>query len=278
MSNKKSVKTVAFQGERGAYSEAAAFSFFGSSMKLRPFKTLSEVFGAVEKGEVQSGIVPVENSLEGSVGETYDLLRTTHIKVCGEINLRVVHCLIAHPNTDPSRIRVVYSHPQALGQCRSFLEKHHLKPRPTYDTAGSVMMLKKASKASAAIASNHAAKIYGMKILKEGIEDSHNNYTRFFILSKRDSARTGNDKTSMIFSASHTPGSLYKILEEFASRKINLTKIESRPTRQTPWEYHFYLDFEGHRKDGNCEGALAAAKQRALFLKVIGSYPRARVF
>ncbi|MBI2184726.1 MAG: prephenate dehydratase [Thaumarchaeota archaeon] len=268
---------IAFQGERGAYSEAAAYKYFGPSTELLPLRTLSEVFHAVEEREVRSAIVPVENSLEGSVSETYDLLRTTNVKVRGEVNLRIVHCLIARPNVALKDVKIVYSHPQALGQTRQFIEKRHLTPQPTYDTAGSVMMLKEASKSVAAIASAHAAEIYGMKVLKKGIEDNHNNYTRFFILSLRDAPKTGSDKTSIIFSAKHIPGSLYRILGEFAKRNLNLTKIESRPTRRTPWEYNFYLDFEGHRTDKKCVDALKQVQKKTVFLKVIGSYPKAEL-
>ena len=266
---------VAFQGERGAYSEAAVHAFFAPDIPVKPFRTLSEVFSSVEEASVKSAVVPIENSLEGAVNETYDLLLTTGVRVCGEVNLRIVHCLISRPETSFKEVKVVYSHPQALAQCRRFIETYRLEPKPVYDTAGSVIMLKKTDKSAAAIASLHAAKIYGMKVLKRGIEDSHSNYTRFFVLGMKDSPRGGADKTSIIFSAKHVPGSLYRILGEFASRKINLTKIESRPTRKTPWEYVFYVDFEGHRTDRLCEEALREVRTRALFLKVIGSYPKA---
>jgi chorismate mutase/prephenate dehydratase len=272
---KQKVK-VAFQGERGAYSESAVYTFFGATADVKPCRDLAEVFESVDKQEAQFGVVPVENSLEGSVNQTYDLFLTYALKVCGEIIIRISHCLIANPNTSLEAVKTVYSHPQALAQCRSFLERLGRELIPTYDTAGSVKMLKeKGLREAAAVASEKAAEIYGMKILAREIEDNPENYTRFFVLSKEDSPITGRDKTSIIFAASHTPGSLYHALGEFAERKINLTRIESRPTKQKPWEYNFYLDFEGHRGEGHCAEALKALEKNALFIKILGSYPRA---
>jgi chorismate mutase/prephenate dehydratase len=267
---------VAFQGERGAYSESAVYAFFGESAVVKPCRDLAEVFESVNKQESQYGVVPIENSLEGSVNQTYDLFLEHDLKVRGEIILRVSHCLIANPNTSLDSINAVYSHPQALAQCRNFLERLGRELVPTYDTAGSVKMLKEQElKDAAAVASEKAAEIYGMKILAREIEDNPANYTRFFVLSKEDSPMTGKDKTSIIFSASHTPGSLYHALGEFAKRNINLTKIESRPTKQKPWEYNFYLDFEGHRSEERCVKALKALEKYATFVKILGSYPRA---
>jgi chorismate mutase/prephenate dehydratase len=272
---KKRVR-VAFQGERGAYSEIAVYTFFGDQAEVKPYRDLTEVFESVDKQEVPVGVVPVENSLEGSVNQTYDLFLTHNLKVSGEIIIRISHCLIANPSTSLEAVKTVYSHPQALAQCRSFLERLGSELIPTYDTAGSVKMLKeKGLKNAAAVASEKAAEIYGMKILAREIEDTPTNYTRFFVISKEDAAKTDNDKTSIIFAAKHTPGALYHALGEFEKRNINLTKIESRPTRQKPWEYNFYLDFEGHRTEENCAEALKALEKRAAFLKILGSYPRA---
>lgn len=267
---------IAFQGERGAYSESAVYTFFGASVEVKPCRDLTEVFESVDKQEAQFGVVPVENSLEGSVNQTYDLFLTYSLKVCGEVIIRISHCLIANPSTSLEAVKTVYSHPQALAQCRRFLERLGRELVPTYDTAGSVKMLKeKGLKEAAAVASERAAEIYGMKILAKEIEDNPENYTRFFVLSKEDSPITGRDKTSIIFAAAHIPGSLYHALGEFAKRGINLTKIESRPTRQKPWEYNFYLDFEGHRNEENCAAALKALEKSTLFMKILGSYPRA---
>jgi chorismate mutase/prephenate dehydratase len=267
---------VAFQGERGAYSESAVYTFFGDKAEVKPCRGLTEVFESVDKQEVPVGVVPVENSLEGSVNQTYDLFLTHNLKVSGEVIIRISHCLIANPRTSLEAVKTVYSHPQALAQCRSFLERLGSDLIPTYDTAGSVKMLKeKGLKDAAAIASEKAAEIYGMKILAREIEDTPTNYTRFFVISKNDSPITGKDKTSIIFAATHTPGALYYALGEFAKRDINLAKIESRPTRQKPWEYNFYLDFEGHRTEENCTTALKALEKYATFMKILGSYPRA---
>ena len=271
------VKTkVAFQGERGAYSESPVYSFFNQSVEAKPCKNLSEVFESVEKEETDYGMVPIENSIEGSVNQTYDLFLTHQLKVCGETILKIVHCLITNPKTTLDSIKVIYSHPQALAQCRSLLENLGCEMISTYDTAGSVRMVKEKRLMDAgAVASQRAAKIYGMKILAKGIEDNPNNYTRFFVLSKNDSPPTGKDKTSIIFSTKHIPGALYQALKEFAIRNINLTKIESRPTKQTPWEYNFYLDFEGHRSEKRCQQALKALEEKSLFIRVLGSYPKA---
>jgi chorismate mutase/prephenate dehydratase len=268
---------VAFQGEIGAYSEEAAFRYFGPDIQVKPFESLEDVFKAVEQDKTQFGIVPIENSLEGSIAKVYDLLLDSSLKVAGEIGLRVSHALIADPDATLDSIMKVYSHPQALGQCQAFLK--HLKSEliPTYDTAGGVKLIKERKITDgAAIASTRAAEIYGMKVIASEIEDSPNNYTRFFILAKQDSPPTGKDKTSIVFSVKHKPGALFTFLEDLARRKINLTKIESRPTRQKPWEYNFYLDFEGHREDRTAREALEGLGDLAIYIKVLGSYPRAR--
>jgi len=268
---------VAFQGEIGAYSEEAAFRFFGSSIHTKPCESLDDVFKVVEQGEVQFGVVPIENSLEGSISRVYDLLLDSDLKVCGEMELRITHCLIANPVTRLDLIRKVYSHPQALGQCQTFLKRLDCELIPTYDTAGSVKMIKEQGiMDGGAIASMRAAEIYGMEIIAREIEDNPNNFTRFFILSKQDSPPSGNDKTSIVFSVRHRSGALFEFLRELATRNINLTKIESRPTRQKPWEYNFYLDFEGHWKDKAPQEALDNLKNTSVFVKVLGSYPKAK--
>ncbi|MFX0067986.1 MAG: prephenate dehydratase [Candidatus Hodarchaeota archaeon] len=268
---------VAFQGERGAYGEAAAFLFFEKEIRVRPFEKLSEVFDAVEEGQTDFGIVPVENSLAGSVGETYDLLLDSRLKVCGEIDFEIVHCLIVHPGAVLSEIETIYSHPQTLVQCRKFLESLECELVPTHDTAGSVRIIKDQNLVKAgAIAGKKAAEINGLEIIREGIEDIPHNCTRFFILSETDSPPSGKDKTSIIFSIKHTPSSLFNALREFAVRKINLTKIESRPTKRRPWEYDFYLDFEGHKGDKKCQIALRNLEEKSIFVKVLGSYPKSQ--
>ena len=267
---------VAFQGERGAYSETAVYSFFGENAEVKPCRDLKAVFDNVANHGTASGVVPVENSIEGSVNQTYDLFLKYELKVCGEVIVKIAHCLIAKPDMKLEDIKTVYSHPQALAQCRRFLEKKGWELIPTYDTAGSVKMLKeKALKNAAAVASERAAKLYEMNILARDLADNPENYTRFFVLSQQDAEPTGKDKTSIIFAAAHKPGALYHALGEFAKRDINLTRIESRPTKQTPWEYNFYLDFEGHRTEPRCTGALEALKEHSMFIKILGSYPKA---
>jgi len=268
---------IAFQGELGAYSEMAIYDFFGQNVEVKPCKSFDEVFENVKAGTVDYGVVPIENSIEGSVNRTYDLFLEYDLKVCGEIIIRISHCLIAHKGATIDQIETVYSHPQALAQCRKFLEQHKLRAISTFDTAGSVKMIKEENMMdSAAIAGERAAKIYDMSILAREIEDIKNNSTRFFVLDKKDSPYSGEDKTSIIFATKSIPGALYKILGEFADRNINLTKIESRPTKQTPWEYHFYLDFEGHRTEQKCQDALESIKDETIVIKILGSYKAAK--
>jgi chorismate mutase/prephenate dehydratase len=268
---------VAFQGEPGAYTEEAAIRFFGKSTRGVPYETLDEVFESVEVGEVPFALVPVENSLEGSITRAYDLLLDSSLMVCGETELRISHCLIAVEGASLETIKYVYSHPQALGQSRNFLNHLNAELIPASDTAGSVRMIKEQGRLDyAAVASAKAAEIYGMKIIAREIEDNPHNFTRFFVLSREDSPPTGNDKTSIVFSLKHKPGALYDCLREFATRKINLTKLESRPTRHQPWEYNFYMDFSGHREEKEVGEALKALEEHAVFVKILGSYPKAR--
>jgi prephenate dehydratase len=274
---------VAFQGERGAYSEMAALQYFPRAT-LVPKKSFAEAFAAVEGKKVDVAVIPVENSIEGSVGEVYDLLLNTKLAAAGEVYQRVRHCLIANRGVTIKDVKVVHSHPQALGQCRAYLQRKKLDAMPAYDTAGSVKMIKETkSRDAAAIASRRAAELYSMEILDEGIEDRKNNYTRFLVMSpaaaKKKQPKSSNDshyyKTSIIFSVKHVPGALFGILEEFAAGQLNLTKIESRPTKETPWEYNFYVDFEGHAADAPVKKALGAVRGRTSYLKVLGSYKKA---
>jgi chorismate mutase/prephenate dehydratase len=267
---------VAYQGEPGAYSQQAAFNAFGHGTETVPMEDLEDVFHAVDSGETAYGVVPVENSLEGSISKTYDLLLESELKVAGEIELRVTHCLIVNPGTTFDTIRKVYSHPQALGQSQAFLKHMDWELVPTYDTAGSVKLIKERNITDgAAIASAEAARVYGMTVLSCALEDNPHNFTRFFILSRQDAPPTGRDKTSLVFSVKHKPGMLYRFLGDLAENGLNLTKIESRPTRAAPWEYNFYLDFEGHRLEASVKNTLCKLESYATFIKVLGSYPRA---
>ena len=265
---------VSFQGERGAYSEDAAISFFKESINTVPLATFSDVIESTQKNNTNYSVLPVENSLEGSVGESYDLLVSTSLTIVGEIYYRVKHCLIGFDGIDG--VDTVYSHPQALGQCRKFIQDHKLKTIPAYDTAGSVKIIKELNKKNiSCIASKRASEIYQVPIIKEGIEDNTSNYTRFLVLSK-DPVNDGN-KTSIIFSVKHEAGALFSILKEFNDFKVNLTKIESRPNKSTPWEYNFYMDFDGTKEDLRIKDLLEKIKQRTLFLKVLGSYKKAQM-
>lgn len=269
-----------FQGEIGAYSEETAFKFFGKRIQTIPCQNFADVFEAVEEKKADFGIVPIENSLEGTeatVGQNYDLLLKSKLKVFGEEILRIRHCLIGNKGVKINSIKKVYSHHQALGQCREFLEKRKLEAIPVYNTAGSVRIVKEEKlRDTAAIASERAAKVYKMKILKKGIETNQKNFTRFFIISKKEAPRAKRAKTSIVFSTKHIPGALFQALEPLAKRKINLTKIESRPILGRPWEYNFYLDFEGHKEDKKIKEALEELRKRVLLLKILGSYPRTK--
>ena len=264
---------IAFQGERGAFSEMAAICKFPKATTI-PLKSFHDVFETVIKDLNDLAVVPIENSIEGSVNETYDLLLQDEIYIAGEIFQRINHCLIA--NKDHNKIIDVYSHPQALGQCRNYIIGKNLNPVPMYDTAGAVKFIKENKKiGSAAIASKRAAEIYEMKIIDEGIEDKKNNFTRFLVLSKNLlTESSGNDRTSIIFALEHKPGSLYKILKEFFYQNINLTRIESRPTKHTPWEYYFYVDFDGHYNDEIVISAIDRIKRQTKFFKLLGSYQK----
>jgi prephenate dehydratase len=267
---------VSFQGERGAYSEAAARSFFNEEIETIPLATFAEVLENTSTDKTEYAILPVENSLEGSVGESYDLLYSTSLNATGEIYHKIEHCLIGIGKLE--EVDTVYSHPQALGQCRKFIEQHNMKTIPAYDTAGSVKILKELNKKNCAcIASKAAATIHDMPIISENIANNLDNHTRFLILSKSDSPKTENDKTSIIFSIKHEPGSLHRIIEKFHNNNVNLTKIESRPTKSNTWEYNFYVDFEGHKTNPQISEMLEKIKQETVFMKVLGSYPSAKL-
>ncbi|MFP3283042.1 MAG: prephenate dehydratase [Nitrososphaeria archaeon] len=268
---------VAFQGERGAFTEDAVRAYFGDDVEAVPLRALRDVFSSVEEGSARYAVVPAENSLAGTVGEAYDLLMVHDLGIHGEVILRVEHNLLSIPGATVDGIREVWSHPQAIDQCREFLGSLDVDVVPMWNTAAAARRLAdRRDHSIGVIASRRAAEIYGLAVLASNIEDDPNNYTRFFVLSRESRAPTGDDKTSVIFSTEHEPGALYRCLEPFAARGINLTKIESRPTRSRPWEYNFYLDFEGHAADSACSGALKELSERAKFMKVLGSYPRWR--
>lgn len=275
---------VTFQGERGAFSEVAARKLLGKRVELTPSPSFEEAFRRLSRGDVDCGVLPIENTLAGSVHENYDLLLRYRLRIVGETQVRIVHNLIAAPGLKFAAIKRVFSHPVALGQCRTFFRVHRqLQPVPFYDTAGSVkMLMEKHPSDAAAIASQAAAPIYGARILRRGIEDDKENYTRFFLLVKdprkvRGLRRLGAaSKTSIVFATPNVPGMLFKCLGVFALRDINLTKIESRPVRGRPWEYFFYLDFLGDVNEERCRNALRHLNELTEFVRVLGSYPRAK--
>jgi len=267
---------VSFQGERGAYSEAAARAFFNEEIETVSFLTFGDVLESTTIGKTDFSVLPVENSLEGSVGESYDLLNSTSLNVTGEQYLRIEHCLIGNGKLE--EVDTVYSHPQALGQCRNFIEKHRMKTIPTYDTAGSVKIIKDlGTKNVACLASKMASEIYNVPIIAKEIANNLKNYTRFLVLSKQKKKETGKDKTSIIFSIKHEPGALYKIIKKFHEYNVNLTKIESRPNKTSVWEYNFYVDFEGHSENSKILEMLMKIKEDTVFMKILGSYPATKL-
>lgn len=267
-------RLVAFQGEHGAYGEVASRKLVPAGAYI-PCLEFIDVFRGVEQGYLDLGVVPVENSLEGAVTQVNDLLTTTDLNVIGEVKVDVNHCLLATEATDYREIRVVYSHPQALAQCRDFLMRNNLEPRPYYDTAGAAKMLARENpKAAAAIASSLCAELYNLDIIKEGIEDGPSNSTRFLLLSREPYAGQGS-KTSIIFAVAHEAGQLYEVLKLFADAKINLTRISSMPLRSDPSNYSFFLDFEGSEKDAKGMEVMEKVAKMSISLKNLGSYPAA---
>jgi prephenate dehydratase len=270
------MKKVAFQGERGAYSEEAIYKHYGTEVKSIPRPSLKAVFNIVENGDADYGLIPVENTIEGTIARSYDLLNECSLKVSGEEIHRIQHCLIAHKDSEIKDIKRAYSHPQALGQSREYLDNKGIEAVEFYDTAGSVKWIKENNiRDTAGIASAHAAKIYGMKILKKGIESNPENYTRFLEISFNEPQLTGSDKTSLAFVIQNKPGKLVAAIKEFSNRGINIEKIETRPIIGKPWEYIFFMDVEGHVNDDMLSSALDALKNNSNHFKLLGSYPRA---
>jgi prephenate dehydratase len=272
---------VAFQGEMGAFSQQAISQLLGTRGIPDPRQRFDEVFAALRAGDVDAAALPIENTLAGSVHENYDLLLKYDFEITAETSVRIVHHLIAAPETKLAAIRRVYSHPVALNQCLDFFARHKKMERvPYYDTAGSVkMVMEQRPEGAAAIASELAAHLYGGCILKREIEDDRQNFTRFFLLEPRGSkprerggARGRPWKTSLVFSIRNVPGALFRALGALALRDIDLAKIESRPRRGRPWEYMFYLDLLGHRDEQTVRNALGHLGEVADFLRVLGSY------
>ena len=267
---------VAFQGERGAFGDEAVRAYFGAQATPLPFRSFADVFRVVATGEVEHGLVPVENSQAGSINEVYDLLRQHDLFVVGEIGHPVDHCLLCLPGQQLSDITRVISHPQALAQCDVYLRELNVEIVATYDTAGSAKMVREENLRNvAAIAAAGAAELYELEILARTIQTVQDNYTRFIVLGREPAPRRdGQAKTMLVMATTHQPGSLHKCLGVLAKHAINLLKLESRPSRQRLWEYVFYLDFEGHRDDPLVKSALADLAGYTTFCKVLGSFAR----
>lgn len=267
---------VAFQGEAGAYSEQAVHRHFGPDAQSRPCRTFAGIFDAIRQGDATHGMLPVENSLAGTVIPAYDQLVDHDLRIQAEVILRIEHCLLAPAGTKLTEVRRAISHPQALAQCEKTLRRLGIEPIAHYDTAGAARDLAACPEpGTAAIASALAARRYELAVLSPNIEDQLFNFTRFFVLGTADPERRDPSKTSLIFTTRHQPGALAAVLNELASRQINLTKIASRPRRNRPWHYLFYVDFEGHEDEPAVREALLGILKRASSLKVLGSYPAA---
>jgi prephenate dehydratase len=265
---------IAFQGEPGAYSEAAAIRFTDHA-DLLPCESFDDVFTAVATGKATHGILPVENSIGGSIHRNFDLLLEHDLPIVGEVQLEITHNLLVLPGTTLDQVKKIYSHPQALAQCERFLRSlPGVSVEATYDTAGSAKLVKeKGLKDAAAIASDRAAQVFGLEILKPEIQDFSDNITRFLLVSRTADSDLQADKTTVVFSLPNEPGSLFKALSVFALREIDLTKIESRPIRGRPWEYLFYVDLPVGRQDLRCARALVHLAEFARSMRTLGSYP-----
>ncbi len=269
-----------FQGELGAFSEMAVLEYFGDAAEPVPHGWFDDVFRAVEEGRCDYGMLPIENTLAGSIHVNYDLMQEHDLQIVGEIMLRIVHNLMAKPGVRREELRRVQSHPKALEQCvRFFRENPALKPETVYDTGGAAKMLSEGdARDIGVIASTRAAEQYGLEILEDGIEDNAENYTRFLVLSPgAEPSDAKRIKTTIVFSVPHEPAMLFKAMSVFALRDISINKIESRPLIGSPWEYLFYLDFDGHADSLLCSRALNHLREITTNFKLLGSYPEGKI-
>ncbi len=266
--------TVAYLGPEATFTHLAAIKKFGVSTQFLPQTTLRNVFEEVANSRVDYGIVPIENSTEGVVSHTLDLFMEFTLHICGEVQLEISHNLMAK-GRDLKKIRRVYSHPHALGQCRLWLEQHlpWAQTQPVESTAKAAEIAAK-QKGTAAVASAYAATLYGLNLLRRHIEDHPNNFTRFLVIGKRPTAPTGHDKTSIMFSTKDEPGVLFRLLKPLAQQRLNLSKIESRPLKKKAWEYVFFIDLDGHLQDKKVAKAIREMEKQCSYLQILGSYPR----
>jgi arogenate/prephenate dehydratase len=262
---------LAYQGEPGAYSEAAALQYGGPQAETLPCKSFEDVFDAVSRKKATHGVVPLENSIGGTIHRNYDLLLDHDLTISGEVELDVVHCLQALPGTKIGDVTVVYSHPQALAQCERYLKDLGANVEAVYDTAGGAKLVaEKKLAGAAALASRRAADVFGLEVLQEAVQDYEYNITRFAIIGGAPPADA--NKTTIVFALPSTPGALFKALSVFALRDINLTKLESRPMRGRPWEYLFYVEVDAPRSDLGCARALTHLAEFARWTRVLGTY------
>lgn len=268
---------VAYLGPQGTFSEEAVIRQFGSQSQMRPCASIDEVFRAVESGAANYGIVPIENSTEGSISLTHDLLLATPLRVCGEVLLPVHQCLMSKSGK-PAQVRKILSHSQSLAQCHEWLNRHYGKAKqvPVVSNAEAARLASKDA-AAAAIASKTAAAVYGLKIIAANIEDEPQNTTRFVVIAAADAAPSGNDKTSLVMSTRNVPGAIHSLLTPLREHGVSMTRLESRPARNGRWEYLFYVDIEGHQQDAKVAAALRELGAKAAFLKNLGSYPAGTV-
>jgi len=267
--------SVAYLGPQGTFSEMALAKQFGAAVAAQPCGSIDEVFRAAETGAAQYAVVPVENSTDGAIGRTLDLLLATPLKICAEVVLRVQQNLMAK-GASMKAIRKVYSHPQSLAQCHGWLSQHlpGVQRVPQASNAEAARMAAK-EKSAAAIGPEIAAERYRLKVLARAIEDDPRNRTRFLVLGTQDSGPSGSDRTSLVMTTHNRPGSLHELIASFSTHGVNMTRLESRPARTGQWEYYFYVDIEGHQQDPKAAKALAELRDKAPFVKIFGSYPAA---
>lgn len=268
---------VAYLGPAGTFSESASRKHFGSAPNFLPLSTIDDVFRAVEAGNVDYGVVPVENSTEGAVGGTLDLLLANPLKICGEVKLRIHQQLLSRADGIGAAKRL-YSHAQSLAQCHEWLNRNLASlPRVPVASNAEAARLAAEDPESCAIAGEAAAELYGLKVLAANIEDDPNNTTRFLVIARHDAGPSGSDRTSLVCSATNRPGAMHALLEPFARHGVSMTKLQSRPARSGLWEYVFYIDIEGHQDEAPVAAALKELNERAAFVKVLGSYPVAAI-
>ena len=265
---------VAYLGPKATFTHQACMRYFGLSAECVPEKDIADVFDDVERGKVDYGVVPIENTNEGVVSHTIDMFVTSDIKICAEVMMEISLSLLSKTGRIGD-VKNVYSHPNPIAQCREWL-KEHIPDAHVFDVSSTATAAQIASEdtANAAIASEVAASLYDLQIVERKIEDHTNNFTRFLVIGKKDPQKSGNDKTSIMFAIKDVPGALYKMLAPFADRGINLTKIESRPQKGKAWEYIFFADMDGHVSDSKVSDALKEVEAQCSFMKILGSYPK----